>query len=73
MALEMNLIQFAVVFKGFVLTDSRMIALGSHLAELRSDNNMTESARTACALGPGNVIYNENPGAYEMIAELCGF
>ena len=69
MGLEMNMVGFAVIFKGFVLTDSRMIALGSHLAESRENGEQSDKVT---ALGPGNVIYNESPGAYDMIANLCG-
>lgn len=62
--LETALLAFTLVYKNHVLTDSRMILLGSHLSE---DANGSDSVSQS-ALDSIDGIYNESKNAYMMLA-----
>lgn len=61
--LEISLLNFIMSYKSHVLTDSRIIMLGSHLcAEPESE----------AALDTIEGVYNESKNAYQMISQLSG-
>ena len=66
--MESSLLSFTLVFKNHVLTDSRLILLGSHLAE---DANGSDDGPQAIDSIEG--VYNESKNAYAVLAQLSGF
>lgn len=61
--LELALLAFSLSFKNHVLTDSRLILLGSALSEDQDDGVSIEGIDS---------IYNESKSAYAALASLAG-
>ena len=61
--LESSLLSFAIGFKNQVLTDSRLILLGSNLSNEPEEDG---------ALDTLDGVYNESKTAYHMLAQLSG-
>lgn len=62
------MLQFTLVFKNHILTDSRLILLGSHLAE--DANGSDDGPQTVESI---DGIYNESKSAYAVLAQLSGY
>ena len=61
--LESSLLSFAVGYKNHVLTDSRLILLGS---------NLSNEPECDDGLDTLDGVYNESKTAYHMLAQLSG-